>query len=158
MIYILQLMVLLSAVFMGRHDAVACDKFSNCGTTPREQEVFHRNIFASKCFIAGILLCSMLGYPFFLVLMSVICFGLLMWAPFNIALNLSRVAPKKSWDYVSDSSNDIDGMLVDHFGKNAGKYHALGSAVLLVVLNILMQLAYGKSHPDCFGLDQLFKG
>ena len=159
MFILIQILVALAAWWLGRHDAPACDNFAQHGSTPDEQSRFHGSNWKIKAVIAVMASLAVLPLSNLVVaLLLAISNTFILWTLFNISLNLARFVPERSWDYVSESSNKTDVWLTKKFGNDAGFVLAAFSFVMVLTVNLLTPIFYGKTFPDCFRLVQLFSG
>lgn len=141
-VYIIQVLVFLIAIYLGRHDAPACDNFSFYGTIARQQKLFHSTNWKVKFLI--ILSTSLpfaLQQQWLIGVLYGFCGMCIMWPTFNIALNLTRMVPsKRPWYYISLTSNKTDVWLKRVFGVYAGKYLTYLCALYVVLFNLLLLL------------------
>jgi hypothetical protein len=143
MIYLVQLLWIAAAYWLGRHDAPACDQFSNFGSSTEQQKLFHRTNWKAKAVLAvlGILACAPM--PWLAILMLGILAVAIMWPVFNISLNLAR-RPKRAWHYLSTGSNHTDQVAIWLWGQTGGKGIVKACALIVIILNILLFLFYHK--------------
>lgn len=133
MIYAIQILSILVAVFLARHDAPAVLHFEYHGVDNNSMAKFHRNNNFIKFVVCCLAACVF--YPdiksmFFAGLLSALWIYLL----FDIVLNKNR--PGKNWDYIGQ--NDADGRRwIKLFGQRAGEWKAILLFALIVITNIL---------------------
>lgn len=142
MMYISQIICVLIAYCMAKHDVTPVDHFSFFGVTTAEQRDFHSSNTFTKFFVVlGFSLLILFNphawlFNYFLdaVIAGVVNF-LWIWLVFDIVLNINRKRDVK-WDYIS--VNDSTGKhLIKLFGQKAGKIKTLICSVGIIVLNIL---------------------
>ena len=131
--YGIQVVSIIFAVVLAKHDAPAVIHFENKGVDPLTMAKFHRyNVWVKSLFHV---VCAL---PFLPDLKTSIASGLLsflwVWLLFDIALNKSR--PGRSWDYIGE--NDADGRRwIEWFGKKAGEWKAVILSIGIVSVNVL---------------------
>ena len=135
---IIQAVAAIFAFSSGLHDVPAINVFRRCGSSDRDQKVFH----ISNSFLKGLLLLlsGMLlrevGYEWKIVILEVIACLFLIWQIFDLTINLTRNG-NFSWDYLG-GKNVIDVWLRNHGGKNAGKIKAFGCIAMVIISNVLI--------------------
>ena len=137
-----QVICILIAYCMAKHDVVPVNYFRNYGIDTSKMKEFHgSNAFTKFFIILGLSLfilfnphAWLLNYFFDALIMGLVNF-LWLGLVFDIVLNISREGDFK-WDYIG--TNDITGkFLLRIFRKRAGKVKAIICVVGIVILNIL---------------------
>ena len=133
MIYLIQILSILFAIGLAKHDAPAVIHFEHYGIDNKQMAKFHRYNNWIKFFFC--LLASTIFIPtLVLIFISGLLSFLWIYLIFDIALNKSRSGI--SWDYIG--SNDADGKRwINWFGKKAGEIKAVSLLALIIVVNIL---------------------
>ncbi|CAL7961525.1 membrane hypothetical protein [Gammaproteobacteria bacterium] len=133
--YIVQVIAILFAVTLAKHNAPAVIKFAD-GVSNKLMAVFHRYNWFTKFFFC--LLASAIPKPFS-VLDSLLYGGISfawIYLLFDIVLNKNT---NKRWYYLGQ--NDADGRFwLWLFKKKAGKIKAVSLTFLIIILNILYEL------------------
>lgn len=143
MIYVAQILSLLFAIYSGRHDAPACDKFAESGSSDHQQAVFHSNNWKMKAVV--VMMSFFISFAWYwhdgvltafikAKIVAFICWAII-WLMFDISLNAKRDG--RNWDYLS-YSNGTDRWLLKHFGKNAGEWKAGICVTVIIALNVLI--------------------
>lgn len=135
-IYAVQIISILFAISVAKHDAPAANHFENFGVTPKETSIFHRYNFWLKFFFC---LCTSVAVLFISGFTDGLNSGLLSFAwiylVFDPALNLAL--KNKPWYYLG--KHDADGRFwLSKFGKNAGVWKAAIILAFIATLNYLI--------------------
>lgn len=140
MIWAVHILSISFAYFCARHDVPAVDNFTDYGSTPKHQRIFHGANWKLKfCFCVTMGLMPYLsGYSFASSFLLFIVAWLDVWAVFDPVIARTRKS-KKVWYYLSEG-NATDRILLRAFGKYAGIY----KAALCIVINLII-IIYGQN-------------
>lgn len=135
MIYIIQLLTLFYAIAFGIHDAQAVDVFRRSGYYKKEDgKAFHASGFFMRLFIGATLVLLYFTYQAellktFLLALSV---SAIMWAAFDISLNLSRQNGSFPWDYAGSEA------ALDKLQGKSIRLKTYICAAVIIIANTLM--------------------
>lgn len=135
----IQLIAILFAIALAKHDAPAVDNMEHFGVLSKKSlDRFHIYNSITKFFF-----CLGVALPFYPIIWDALFVGFIsflwIYLIFDIVLNLSRKITKRKWDYLGE--NDLDGRRwIKWFGVKAGKMKALILSSLIIVLNLLKYL------------------
>ena len=133
MIYIIQVISLLFAIVLAKHDGPAITVFEDKGVTPKQMAVFHRYNNWLKFFFC-LLAASVFYWEWLDMAIAGVLSFLWIYLAFDIFLNKER--PGRSWDYLG--SNDADGrMWIKWFGNGAGEWKAVILLLAIITINVL---------------------
>lgn len=126
MIIAVHILALLFGLFNGRHDVPAVDHFTDEGSNPKEQALFHGSNWKMKTvFCLGVSFAPFFLLPFSFELaldqaLAFIAAGLDVWIVFDPVVALTR-KNRQPFFYLSDG-NKTDRTLKKIFGDHAGAY------------------------------------
>lgn len=136
MIYVIQILSILAAIALARHDAPAVIHFEYHGVDNNSMAKFHRNNNYIK-FVFCLLAASCFYPDWKEMLYAIVLCGLWIYLLFDIVLNKNR--PGKNWDYIG--LNDADGRRwTKWFGQRAGEWKAIILSLLIIITNLLKLL------------------
>lgn len=137
MIYYIQILSILFAIGLAKHDAPAVTDFEHDGADPKQMSKFHRYGVWSKLFFC-IAVALIPHWEFVVMVKYGLLSGLLVWLVFDPVVNLARY-PKRNWYYLG--KNDADGRRwIKLFGEGkAGKIKAIVLGILILGINIFYQ-------------------
>lgn len=142
MIIPIEIISLVFAYAMARHDVPAVDNFTQYGSNKKHQSAFHGWGLVSKtCYVLAM---SYAAYWFTKDLkQATILFTintLIIWAVFDPVIAIYRsvfTPPKKPWYYLTDQGPFIDRFLLHVLGKKAGVWKFFISVAIVILLNII---------------------
>lgn len=142
MIFAVHILAFIFGYFNGRHDVPAVDHFTDNGSTPKEQAVFHGSNWKMKvtfCAAIAIIPFFILPFSFELLLDQALAFvaaGLDIWIIFDPVIARTR-DNKQPIFYMSDS-NKVDRTLMKLFHHSAGLVKTIVAAAISTAITFFL--------------------